>query len=99
MALPLLIPNYVRIPARPLRPPPLGKPGRIQIEGALVSIQERLPQAPWQVDVCEPIFPQPADPELAKLAYRAIYGQGFRPHVENDLDVRDEYLDWVDQKK
>ncbi|KFH42619.1 hypothetical protein ACRE_066320 [Hapsidospora chrysogenum ATCC 11550] len=45
-----------------------------------------------------PMFPQPAGPELAKLAYKAIYGQDVRPSVENDLVVRDEYLGWVHHK-
>lgn len=71
---------------------------RIQIEGPLVSIQKLLPEVPWHIDVSDPIFPQPAGPGLAKLAYRAIYGQDARP-IEDDLIVRDEYLGWVDQKK
>ncbi|KAK3933461.1 hypothetical protein QBC46DRAFT_368733 [Diplogelasinospora grovesii] len=94
MALPLHIPYCIHTPAHPFHLPPLDKPVRIQIEGPLVSIQRLLPEVPWHVDVCEPIFPQPAGPELAKLACRAIYGQDVRPHVENDLIVRDEYLGW-----
>lgn len=79
--------------------PPRGKPVRIQIEGPLVSIQKLLPGVPWCVDIGNPVFPQPAGPELAKLAYRAIYGQHGRTDVATDLVVRDEYLGWVDQKK
>lgn len=72
---------------------------RVQIDGPLVSIQKLLPDVPWHVDVCKPIFPQPAGPELARVAYRAIYGQDVRPQIADDLVVRDEYLGWVDRKK
>lgn len=44
------------------------------------------------------MFPQPAGPELARLAYREIYGQDVRPEVAGDVVVRDEYLGWVIEK-
>ncbi|KAI6080809.1 hypothetical protein F4821DRAFT_273574 [Hypoxylon rubiginosum] len=98
MALPLHIPHCIRTPAHSLHPPPLDKPVRIQIEGPLVSIQKLLPEVLWHVDVCNPIFPQPAGPELARLAYRAIYGQDASLFIEDDMIVRDEYLGWVHEK-
>ena len=99
MALSLYIPSCIRTPAHPFHPPPLEKPIRIQIEGPLVSVQRLLPEVPWHIDVCNPIFPQPAGLELAKLAYRTLYGRDAHLHDENDLTVRDEYLGWVHQKK
>lgn len=99
MALPLHIPRCIRTPAHPLHPPPLDKPVGIQIEGPLVSIRKMLPEAPWRVNDGDPVFPQPAGPDLARLAYQTIYGQDVRPDVAGDLVVRDEYLGWVDQRK
>ncbi|KAI1763128.1 hypothetical protein GGR53DRAFT_498665 [Hypoxylon sp. FL1150] len=98
MAFQLHIPDCFRTPVHPLHPPPLDRPLRVQIEGPLVSIQKLLPEVPWHIDVCNPIPLQPAAPELARLAYRAIYGQDVRLSVENDMTVRDEYLGWVHHK-
>lgn len=53
---------------------------------------------PWHVDVCE-TKSQPAGEKLAEVTFRAMYGVDVRPHVDNDLIVRDEYLGWVEQKK
>jgi hypothetical protein len=71
------------------------KPLRIQIEGPLVSIQKLLPEMTWPLDVMRPVFPLPAGPELARLAYRTIYGRKVRPEDAGDMVVRDEYLGWV----
>ncbi|KAI6088039.1 hypothetical protein F4821DRAFT_99133 [Hypoxylon rubiginosum] len=98
MALPLHIPHCIHTPAHSLHPAPLDKPLRIQIEGPLVSIQKLLPEIPWHVDVCNPIFPQPAGPELARLACLAIYGHDASLSVKTDMIVRDEYLGWVHEK-
>ena len=95
MALELYIPPCVSTSAHPLHPPPLEQPLRIQIEGLLVSIQKLLPEVPWSTDVPSPVFPQPAGPKLARLAYQKIYGREVRPEVAGDMIVRDEYLGWV----
>jgi hypothetical protein len=95
MALELYIPPCVSTSAHPLYPPPPEQPLRIQIEGLLVSIQKLLPEVPWHTDVASPVFPQPAGPELARLAYQKIYGREVRPEVAGDMVVRDEYLGWV----
>lgn len=71
---------------------------RIQIEGPLVSVQKLLPNVSWHVDVCKPIFPQPAGPKLAELTYRAIYGHNALPDIGSRLVVRDEYLSWIHHK-
>ena len=68
---------------------------RIQIEGPLVSIQKLIPQATWQLDNLTLPFLQPSGRELAKVAYRAIYGCEAREDVVNDMIVRDEYLGWL----
>ena len=94
-----LIPHCICTPAHSLHPPTLDKPVRIQIEGPLVSIQKLLPEVPWHIDVYNRIFPQPAGPELAKLAYLAIYGKDASLSVDNDMIVQDEYLGWVHEKK
>jgi hypothetical protein len=94
MAFELHIPPCIATPAHPLHSPPPEQPLRIQIEGPLVSIQKLLPDIPWRTEVA-PVFPQPAGPELAKLAYRKIYGREIRPEVVGDMVVRDEYLGWV----
>ena len=99
LALPLHVPPCLRDPAHPLHFPPLDKPVRVQIEGPLVSVQKLLPGVPWDVDVCRPVFPQPAGPELARLTYQLLYGQDVRQDVDNDLTVRDEYLGWVHEEK
>lgn len=92
----LHIPKCLSTPAHDHHPPPVDKPLRIQIEGPLVSIQKLLPDVTWNVDVCEPSFPQPSGPKLAELAYRAIYGQDTLPE---HIVVRDEYLGWIHHKK
>lgn len=94
MSYELCIPPCFHDPAHPLHPPPLGRPLRIQIEGPVVAIQKLLPSISWHTDIFNPVFPQPAGPELAKLAYRALYGQDVRPGAD-DVIVRDEYLGWV----
>ncbi|KAH6628870.1 hypothetical protein F5144DRAFT_594780 [Chaetomium tenue] len=91
----LHIPPCICTPAHPLHPPPLEKPLRIQIEGPIVAIQKLLPDISWRTDPLSLVFPQSAGPELAKLAYWAIYGRQARPELANDLVVRDEYLGWV----
>ena len=41
------------------------------------------------------MFPQPAGPALARLAYQKIYGSDVREGVADDMVVRDEYLGWI----
>ncbi|KAH9204199.1 hypothetical protein DL95DRAFT_319896, partial [Leptodontidium sp. 2 PMI_412] len=48
----------------------------------------------WHTGVASLVFPQPAGPQLARLAYQKIYGREVRPDVAGDMDVRDEYLGW-----
>ena len=95
MAFKLHIPPCILTSAHPLRPPPLEKPLRIQIEGPIVAIQKLLPGISWHTNPLSLVFPQPAGPEIAKLAYRALYGRDVRPELANDVVVRDEYLGWV----
>ncbi|GAB1315515.1 hypothetical protein MFIFM68171_05725 [Madurella fahalii] len=92
MAFELHIPPCIRNPAHPLHPPPPEKPLRIQIEGPVVAIQKLLPGVSWQTDPLSLVFPQPAGPEIAKLAYRTVYGRDTCPELANDMVVRDEYL-------
>ncbi|RMJ06855.1 hypothetical protein CDV36_013534 [Fusarium kuroshium] len=95
MALDLHIPPCIHSPAQPRYPPPLEQPLRIQIEGPLVSIEKLLPGVEWQLEgPCRPSL-QPTGPELARVAFRTIYGQDVRPDVDGDIVVRDEYLGWV----
>ncbi|RDL31009.1 Arginine deiminase type-3 [Venustampulla echinocandica] len=75
--------------------PPVEQPLRIQIGGPLVSIQKLLPKTPWDAEPLSPVFPQPAGPKLAKLAFQKIYGREVRPEIAGDFVVRDEYLGWV----
>lgn len=91
----LYIPPCIHDPAHPLHPPPLEKPLRISIEGPLPAIEKLLPSITWHTDLRNVVFPQPAAHELAKMTYRAIYGQDVRPEVPGDMIVRDEYLGWV----
>lgn len=95
MALELYIPPCISSSAHPLHPPPLEQPLRIQIEGPLASIQKLLPEVSWHTDTASLVFPQPAGPGLARLAYQKIYGQEVRLEVAGDMVVRDEYLGWV----
>ncbi|OAA62645.1 hypothetical protein SPI_04185 [Niveomyces insectorum RCEF 264] len=95
MALELHIPPCVHEPPHSLHFPLHEKPVRVQIEGPLVAIQRLLPTVLWNTDVWTHAFPQVGGLELAKLAYRQIYGQEPRPEVARDLVVRDEYLGWV----
>lgn len=95
MAFELHIPPCICTPAHPFHPPPLEKPLRIQIDGPLVAIERLLPGISWHTDPLSPVFPQRAGPELAELAYRAIYKRNVRPEFVDDLVVRDEYLGWV----
>lgn len=99
MGLELYIPPCVSNPAHPLHPPPLEKPLRIQIEGPLVAVQKLLPSISWHTDPLALVFPQPGGHELAKLAYRVLYGQDARHEVTDDMVVRDEYLGWVTDVK
>jgi hypothetical protein len=99
MALPLYIPPCIRDPAHPLHTPPLSKPLRIQVDGLLVSIQKLLPDLIWHLDPKSPEFPQPAGPQLARLAYQAIYKQAVRDNVPGDMIVRDECLGWITDVK
>jgi hypothetical protein len=94
MAFKLHIPPCISNPAHPLHPPPLEKPLRIQIEGPVVAIQRLLPEISWHTNPLSLEFPQPAGPEIAKLAYRILYGRDVRPELANDIVVRDEYLGW-----
>ena len=87
--------QILHTPLPPLHPPPPEQSLRIQIEGPLVSIQKLLPEILWHTDVTSLVFPQPAGPELARLAYQTIYGREVRPEVAGDVVVRDEYLGWV----
>ena len=95
MALELHIPPCIHGPPHNLHAPPPEKPLRIQIEGPLTSIQKLLPDISWYTEDLSVIFPQPAGPELAKLTFQRLYGQAPRPHVAEDMVVRDEYLGWI----
>ncbi len=95
MALELYIPPCIKTPAHPHHPPPLEKPLRIRFEGPLVSIQKLVPEMTWHLEVVDRVFPQPAGPELARLAYRTVYRQDIRLENAGDMVVRDEYLGWV----
>jgi hypothetical protein len=95
MALELYIPPCISSSAHPLHSPPPEQPLRIQIEGPLASIQKLLPEVSWHTDAASLVFPQPAGPGLARLAYQKIYGREVRPEVAGDMVVRDEYLGWV----
>lgn len=95
MALELHIPACKSSPAHPSHPPRLEQPLRIQVEGPLVPIEKLLPGIEWQLIWPRQAHLQPASAELAKIAYRVIYGQDVRPDVVGDMVVRDEYLGWV----
>jgi hypothetical protein len=73
MALEFYIPPCISTSAHPLHPPAPEQPLRIQIEGLLVSIKKLLPEVLWHTGVASLVFPQPAGPELARLAYQKIY--------------------------
>lgn len=97
MALPLHIPECIQNPPHEHHPPPFDKPLRIQIEGPLVSVKRLVPDAQWHIDVRGGMPDiQPAGIDLARVAYRFIYGQ--EPD-EKSLTVRDESLGWVHQKR
>jgi hypothetical protein len=97
MTIPLYIPPCIHTSSGHFHPPPHERPLRIQIEGPLVSIQRLLPHIPWRLRMgySDSEFPQPAGPELARLAYQQIYMRDVCPEVPGDLVVRDEYLGWV----
>jgi hypothetical protein len=101
MALPLHIPPCIHSPAAAHHPPPDEKPLRIQIEGPLTAVKKLLPEVPWRTDMMAGplVFPQPAGPELAGLAYQSVYGRNPHPEVAGDLVVRDEYLGWLAKVK
>lgn len=97
MALNLHIPPCMRSAAEPRHPPPVDQPLRIQIEGPLSSINKLLPGVEWQLEgVFRPSL-QPAGQELARVAFRTIYGHDIRPEIDGDMVVRDEYLGWVQE--
>ncbi|KAF5668733.1 arginine deiminase type-3 [Fusarium denticulatum] len=97
MALTLYIPPCIRSPAEPQHHPPVDQPLRIQIEGPLSSINKLLPGVDWQLEgVFRPSL-QAAGPELARVAFRTIYGHDIRPEIDGDMVVRDEYLGWVQE--
>ncbi|KAJ5676269.1 hypothetical protein N7462_009166 [Penicillium macrosclerotiorum] len=96
MALPLFIPPCIRNPAACDHFPSPDKPLRIQIEGPSIAVERLLPHTVWRLaEFGEGQFPQPAAPELARLAYQAIYGHDAHSQIPGDLVVRDEYLGWV----
>ncbi|KAK7211925.1 hypothetical protein V2G26_019103 [Clonostachys chloroleuca] len=99
MALELYIPPCLHVPVHSKHPPPVEKPLRIQIEGPLVSIQKLVPEAQWHIDIFNQVFPQPAGPLLAKLAFQKLYKRQARLEETGDLVVRDEYLGWVMEGK
>ncbi|KAK3936242.1 hypothetical protein QBC46DRAFT_419690 [Diplogelasinospora grovesii] len=82
MAFKLHIPPCISNPTHPLHPPPLEKPLRIQIEG-------------HHTNPSSLVFPQPAGPEIAKLAYQILYGRDVCLELANDMVMRDKYLGWV----
>lgn len=95
MALLLYILACIHSPPRHLHPPPYERPLRIQIEGPSVSVERLLPQITWRLRMGFSGFPQPAGPELARLAYQQLYQRDVNPEIPRDLVVRDEYLGWV----
>lgn len=99
MSLPLYIPPCIHTPADQFHFPPPNRPLRIQIEGPLIAIQRLLPHTPWNLDLHERTFPQPAGPELARLTYQTIYGRHGSAEVPGDLIVKDEYLGWMPEKR
>lgn len=96
MALNLYIPPCIHTPPHPHHSPSVNKPLRISIEGPLSSVIKLLPGTEWQLQRFRPTL-QPAAPELAKLAFRTIYGQDIPSTVIDSLVVRDEYLGWVQE--
>lgn len=96
MALDLYIPPCIRNPPHPHHPPPIEKPLRISIEGPLSSVNKLLPGIEWQLKRFRPPL-QAAAPELAKLAFRTLYGQEIPATIVDNLVVRDEYLGWVQE--
>ncbi|KAK5988844.1 hypothetical protein PT974_10340 [Cladobotryum mycophilum] len=66
----------------------LAKPLRINIEGPLTCVEKLIPGIKWNLDIYSRPFLQPAGPELAKLAFKHVYGR----QAPNDLPVTDEYL-------
>lgn len=96
MALNLHIPPCIQNPPHPHHPPSVEKPLRISIEGPLSSVKKLLPGIEWQLKRFGPPR-QPAASELAKVAFRTIYGQEIPANVVDDLVVRDEYLGWVQE--
>lgn len=99
MALQLYILPCRHNPRHDLHPPPHERPLRIQIEGPKVSVERLLPHTSWHLRLGSSPFPQPAGPELARLAYQQLYQRDVGPEVPRDLVVRDEYLGWVVKDK
>jgi hypothetical protein len=72
---------------------------RISIDGPLSSVEKLLPDVPWKVDVlCQQEF-QPAALELARVAYRTLYGREPQLDVDGVLVVREESLGWVNPQR
>lgn len=92
----LYIPPCIKDPKHHHHPPPQEKPLRIQIEGPFSCVKKLFPDAQWHIDVFNQIFPQPAAPRLASLAFEEIYGRKPCPdRTPGDLVVRDQYLGWI----
>ncbi|KAJ6013581.1 hypothetical protein N7540_008172 [Penicillium herquei] len=104
MALPLnlFIPPCIHTPATQQHNPPPDQPLRISIEGPIVAIKRLFPHVTWNLEEARNFetreFPQRAGPELARLAFQALYGRDARSDVVDDLVVRDEILGWIDKK-
>ncbi|KAH6869507.1 hypothetical protein B0T10DRAFT_501465 [Thelonectria olida] len=95
MALDLYIPPCIYSPARDQHLLSVEQPLRIHIEGPSVAVEKLLPGVEWQLKgVFWPSL-QPAAAELARVAFRAIYGRDVGVDVGGDMIVRDEYMGWV----
>ena len=60
-----------------------------------MSIQKLLPHVRFQYDDWGKPFPQPAAPELAELAFQAIYGLPTDNNLGDYLRISDEYDAWI----
>ncbi|KFY58769.1 hypothetical protein V496_05972 [Pseudogymnoascus sp. VKM F-4515 (FW-2607)] len=94
-ALLLHIPQCLTDPPHVLHLPSPETPLRVQIEGPLLALQKLLPEVSWHIPNHFPEFPLVGGPELARLAFRAIYQRDVRPGVAGDMVVRDEYTGWL----
>lgn len=91
--LPLRIPPCIHQPAHPHHPPPLDKPLRVHIEGPVSAVARLAPGARWDLRIPTKIFPQETGLALARITYRAVYGQD--PETDQDLVIVDELLGWA----